>query len=151
MLARVRYSYRDDPDVPAFDDKGPRCFMDGECVLCSFGARLIARFDRRDEFRIFTIQSETGQAVLRHYGLDPADPDTWLFLDDGAAFSSMDAMVRAARRIGGPGWMLQPIRLLPARAQNWLYTFIADNRYKWFGRTDICALPDPKLRAKLIE
>jgi predicted DCC family thiol-disulfide oxidoreductase YuxK len=60
-------------------------------------------------------------------------------------------MILAGARLGGPGWVLQPLRLLPRPAQDWLYRRLARNRYRLFGRTDICALPDPELRARLIE
>lgn len=144
------WSYRHDPSVPAFDDSGPVTFMDGDCVLCTAGARLIARFDRNDAFRICPVQSPTGRAVLRHYGLEPDDPDSWLYLADGRAHTSLDGMIRAGARIGGPGWLLQPLRLLPRAAQDWLYRRIARNRYRLFGRTSMCSVPDPRLRARLI-
>lgn len=144
------WSYRRDPAVPAFDDSGPVTFMDGECVLCTAGARLIARFDRRGAFHICPVQSPTGRAVLRHYGLEPDDPDSWLYLADGRAHTSLDGIIRAGARIGGPGWLLQPLRLLPRAAQDWLYRRIARNRYRLFGRTSMCSVPDPRLRARLI-
>lgn len=144
------WSYRHDPSVPAFDDSGPVTFMDGDCVLCTAGARLIARFDRKNAFRICPVQSPTGRAVLRHYGLEPDDPDSWLYLADGRAHTSLDGMIRAGARIGGPGWLLQPLRLLPRAAQDWLYRRIARNRYRLFGRTSMCSVPDPRLRARLI-
>ncbi len=151
LPTRPAYAYRDDPDVPAFPDQGPVVFMDGDCALCSFGARLIARHDRARHFRICPVQSITGRAVLRHFGLNPTDPDTWLLLMDGKAYTSLDAVIRAGRRVGGPGSLLQPLRLLPRPLQDWLYRRIARNRYRLFGRADICAIPDPALRARLIE
>ena len=149
--ARPLYSYRDDPAVPPFPDEGPVAFMDGDCALCSFGARLIARFDREERFRICPCLSPTGRAVLAHYGLDPEAPDTWLLLADGQAYTSLNAMIRAGRLVGGVGWLLQPLRLLPRAVQDWLYKRIALNRYSLFGREDMCALPDPRLRARLIQ
>lgn len=150
LADRAPYSYRDDPAVPVFDDSGPVTFMDGECVLCTTGARLVARLDRQGEFRICPVQSPTGHAVLRHYGLDPGDPDSWLYLADGRAYTSLDAMIRAGARLGGAGWLLQPLRLLPRPVQDWLYRRVARNRYRLFGRTEMCAVPDPRLRARLI-
>ena len=150
LIARRAYSYRDDPAVPAFDDDGPIAFIDGECVLCGFSARMIARFDRRQEFRICPVQSETGGAVMRHYGLDPGDPETWLYLDGGRAYHSLDGIIRASARLGPIGWLLQPLRLAPRPLQDWLYRRVARNRYRLFGRTDVCAMPDPKLRARLM-
>lgn len=125
--------------------------MDGECVLCTAGARFIARFDTRREFRICRAQSDLGRALFEHYGLAPDDPESWLYLEDGYAYGSFDAMIRAGRRLGGPGLLLQPLRLLPRGAQDWLYVRLARNRYRLFGRTDMCAVPDPALRARLLE
>ncbi len=144
------YSYRSDPAVPDFDDSGPVTFMDGNCVLCSVGARMIARFDRASEFGICPIQTDLGGAVLAHYGMDPDDPESWLYLVDGAAYGGIDATIRVGARLGGIGLLLQPLRLLPDRGQNWVYGHIARNRYRIFGRTDICRLPDQALRDRLI-
>ena len=151
MIQRAAYSWRDAPDVPAFDDRDAIAFMDGACVLCTFGARLIARFDRKNAFRICPVQTPLGTAMLRHFGMEPDDPDSWLLLIDGHGYTSMDAFIRAGARIGGIGWLLQPLRLLPRRAQDWLYHRIARNRYRLLGRTDMCAVPDPRLRARLME
>lgn len=148
---RAPYAYRDDPEVPAFDDGGPIAFVDGDCALCTFGARLIARFDTRRAFRICRTQSPTGRALLVHFGVDPDDPESWLYLVDGRAYGSLDGIVRAAARVGGVGWLLQPLRLLPGPLQDWLYRRVARNRHRLFGRADICAAPDPALRARLME
>lgn len=145
------YSYRDDGDVPDFDDSGPVTVMDGECALCSTGARLIARFDRAGEFRICRTQTKLGQALLRHYQLDPDDPESWLYIEDGQAYTSLDGLIRAGKRVGGIGRILQIFRLLPRAAQDWLYRRIARNRYRLFGRTQMCELPDPALRKRLME
>lgn len=146
----MAYSYRDDPTVPRFDDSGPVAFMDGQCALCSFGAQMIARFDRAGDFRICPVETELGAAMLRHYDLEPGDPATWLLLINGKAYSSLDAIIRVGAHVGGIGHVLQVFRLLPLPAQDWLYRRIALNRYRLFGRADICALPDPRLKARLI-
>ena len=93
LRTRPLYSYRDDPAVPTIDDRGPIAVMDGECVLCTAGARAIARFDRERAFRIGRTQSALGAALVRHYGLEPADPETWLYLEDGSAWSGMEAII----------------------------------------------------------
>ena len=150
LKERVPYSYRHDSAVPAFPDDGPVVFMDGECTLCSSGARAIAKWDRGREFRICPIQTDLGRAVLAHYGLDPADPDTWLYLVDGRAYTSIDAMIKVGRRLGGPGHLMGVLSVLPRGLQDWLYRRIARNRYRLLGRTQMCELPDPGLRDRLI-
>lgn len=107
------YSYRNDPSVPEFDDTNPVVFTDGECVVCSQSARMIARLDRANEFRICATQSALGRAMMIHYGLDPDDPDSWLYLVDGQAYMSMDAVIRVGTRLGGWGRVVQALRVLP--------------------------------------
>lgn len=151
FTSKAPYSYRTDPTVPSFDDHGPATVMDGECVLCSVGARLIARFDKAGEFRICRSQAPLGRALLHHYGLSADDPESWLYIADGQAFTSLDAMIRAGRRVGGVGLLLQPLRLMPRSLQDWLYRRLARNRYRLFGRNNMCEIPDPALRARLME
>lgn len=145
------YSYRSDSNIPAFDDSGPITFMDGQCVLCTFGAKLIAQFDKAGQFKICRVQTPLGQSVLEHYRLTIDDPESWLLLVDGKAYTSLDAMIRAGQLVGGVGLLLQPLRLIPRPLQDWLYRRIARNRYAVFGQSDMCAVPDPALRARLME
>ena len=77
--------------------------MDGNCLLCAAGARAISRFDRRRDFRICPIQTPLGRAMVLHYGLAPDDPETWLYLAEGRACTSMEAIIRIGQRLGGIG------------------------------------------------
>lgn len=147
---RPDHSWREDGAVPGFDDTRPLAVMDGACVLCSWGARTIARLDREEAFRICPVQSPLGSALVRHFEQDPEDPQTWLFLDQGKAWSGMDAIIRIGERLGGVGRLASLMRILPAPLRDWLYRRIAFNRYR-FGRTDMCALPDEALRRRLID
>lgn len=149
LEARPPYSYRDDPDVPRFVDAGPIAVMDGECAVCSLGARTIARLDRTERFRICTVQSPTGAALTRHYGLDPDDPETWLLLEDGQAWSGMEAIIRIGEGLGRMGRLATAMRVLPRPLREWLYRRIARNRYR-FGRSDMCTIPDERLRRRLM-
>lgn len=145
------YSYRDDPDVPEFSDDGPRTVMDAKCAVCSAGARWISRNDRFDVFRIIPMQSELGKALLQHYGLDPSDPSTWLYLEDGRAFTSLDAVIRVATRLGGPWKGVRILQALPRRVQDFLYRTVARNRYRIWGKGDLCAMPDREIQKRLLQ
>jgi predicted DCC family thiol-disulfide oxidoreductase YuxK len=150
MLPREPYSFRADPAIPRFDDARPLALVDGECALCSRSARLICRLDRRAEFRIAAVQSPLGRALCTHYGLDADDPTSWLYIENGRAYGALDAVVRAGRRLGGLGLLAAPLGWLPRGMRDALYRFVATRRIAWFGRADLCALPDPELRRRLL-
>ncbi|MEH6478138.1 MAG: DCC1-like thiol-disulfide oxidoreductase family protein, partial [Sneathiella sp.] len=85
-----------------------------------------------------------------HYEIDPADPMSWLFIEDGHAYSSMDAMIRVGNRLGGIWKVLTILRVIPRQAQDYLYGLIARNRYRLFGKTDLCNIPDIEVRKRLL-
>lgn len=144
------WSFRNDPDVPAFDDSAPVAVMDADCALCSWGAQMVHRLDRSGTVRICPVQSPLGSALMRHYGLRPEDPESWLFIDQGVAHVDFEAVLHAGRRFGGWGRLTGVLRIVPKPARDWLYQRMARNRYAVFGRSDMCALPDPAFQKRLL-
>lgn len=128
----------------------PIAVMDATCALCSFGARMIHRFDTSGDIRICPIQTERGKALLEKNDLDALDPDSWLFVEGDQVYHNFDAVIRVGVRCGGIGRILTVLRVIPRPVRNWLYYAIARNRYRFFGRGDMCALPDPAFQARLI-
>lgn len=128
----------------------PIAVMDAECALCSWGARMIHRLDRTGQIRIAPIQSDTGAALMRDNDLDPLDPDSWLFIENGQVWRDFDAVIRLGERSGGLGRLCSILRLIPRPVRNWLYARMARNRYAVFGQGDMCAIPDPGFRKRLM-
>lgn len=147
-LARAPYSYRSDPDVPAFDDSRPLFVFDGICVLCSGGASWIMRRDRAARIAFTDAQGPIGQALYRHYGL--AMDDTYLFLVDGQAYGLSEGYLRVARVLGGKWRLAAVLRLVPRPVRDAVYRLVARNRYRWFGMADHCALLTVEQRSRLL-
>jgi len=151
LRSRQRYSYRADISVPAFPDDAPVIVYDGVCVLCSKAMRAIARRDRRQRFRYVSGQSRLGAALFRHYGLDPQNFETVLLVEDGQAYGKLDMARRVATEIGGPWRLFELFAICPSAMQDWCYDLVAQNRYRLFGRSDVCIAPDPSWRQRIIE
>ncbi len=144
------FAYRADPHVPPFEDEGAIVVMDAECGLCAKGARWIARNDSQDEFRIVPVQSPLGQALLIHFGLDPDDPVSWLYLKAGRCYTSLDAIIRVGNRLGGVWRGLAVFRVMPRWLQDGLYGFVARKRYRIGGRVEMCSLKDPEIERRMM-
>jgi predicted DCC family thiol-disulfide oxidoreductase YuxK len=151
LAARAAYSYRTDPAVPPFPDDKPVIVYDGVCVLCSSAMRRIARRDRGGKYRFAAGQSPVGTALFRHYGLDPADFESVLLIEDGRCHGKLDMARRVARQIGGPWRLFELFAILPAAMQDRCYDLVAGNRYSVFGRTETCMVPDASWRDRVIE
>ena len=131
-------------------------FYDGVCGLCNRLVRFLLRFDHNDRFRYATLQSDFTPKILNRHGLNPADLDSVVLISDfglptEAAHTKSDAILAAARDLGGI-WRLGLLaRLLPRPVRNWGYNRIARNRYRIFGRYDSCPLPKPENRVKFVD
>jgi len=147
-LAYPAHSWRGDPMVPAFDDSRPLFVFDGVCVLCSTGAAFVMRRDRDGRVNLASAQSPLGAALYRHFGLDLGA--SYLILSRGRAFTKSAGYLEIFTALGGWWRLLKVSGVLPERLRDWLYDRIAANRYRWFGKTDYCALLSEEQRARLI-
>jgi predicted DCC family thiol-disulfide oxidoreductase YuxK len=95
-------------------------------------------------------QSELGQALYRHYRLDPSEFETNLVIMDGRLYEKLAAFTEVMAALGWPWRALAALDALPRPFGNWLYDRIAQNRYRIFGRYDACRTPSAELKARLI-
>jgi predicted DCC family thiol-disulfide oxidoreductase YuxK len=137
------YGYRRDPAVPSFPDDRPVIIFDGMCVFCSGFAHFIIRRDRHRRFRFLAAQTPTGEALYRHFGLDPVAFNTNILLQDGSAWLFSEGSIRIFEQLGFPWRLMSAARLIPRPVRDRLYDFVARNRLRWFGVRTSCFLPDP--------
>lgn len=137
------YSYRDDPAVPAFPDDRALVVYDGDCVMCSGWVEFILRRDRGEQFRFVGAGSPLGQALYRHYGLNPVTYDSHILIEEGRPLFQSDASLRILQRLGWPWRAAAWLRVLPRAWRDVGYRFIARNRYRLFGRRTVCHAPEP--------
>ena len=117
---------------------------DGVCVLCSAWFRFVAARDPAARFRFTPIQEPYGRKLAIRLGIDPDHPQTNAVILDGRAHLRSDAALQILRRL--PGWSWTGVALrLPRGPRDWAYDLVARNRYRLFGRTDACMVPDAAL------
>ena len=129
---------------------------DGVCGLCNRLNQFLLKRDHRDRLRFASLQSEFAQRVLRAHDLDASDLDTvYVVLNHGAAdeevLARSDAIIHAVQQLGGIWKTISVGKLLPRSLGNAIYNVVASNRYRVFGKSDSCMLPQPQHRQKFIE
>jgi len=125
--------------------------FDGVCHLCSGWVRFLLRYDRAARYRFATMQSESGQRLLREHGIDPTDPSSFLLLRDGRARTESDAVVAVLAGLGGAWKLAGVLRVLPRAVRDPAYRWIARNRYRIFGRRTTCLLPTPDQATRFLD
>jgi predicted DCC family thiol-disulfide oxidoreductase YuxK len=122
---------------------------DGVCVLCSTWFRFVAARDPAARFRFTPIQGDYGRGLAVHLGIDPDNPETNAVIIAGCAYLRSDAAIQILRRL--PGWSWAALLLVvPRPARDWVYNAVARNRYRLFGRTETCMVPDQELARHML-
>lgn len=130
--------------------EGAIVLFDGVCHLCNGAVRWIIRRDRRARFRFAAMQSDTGAALLAQYGVPPGT-DSMVLIEGGRWFAESTAALRIARRLGGLWPLACVLVIVPKPLRDGIYRFVARRRYRWFGRSETCMIPDAGIRERFLD
>ena len=125
--------------------------FDGVCNFCNGSVQYILERDRREAFCFASLQSPLGQKITAAMGIPPQTMDTFVMLENGRAYTRSTAALRVLRRLGGWRALFYGLILFPRPLRDAVYSLIARNRYRWFGKRDSCMMPTPELRRRFLD
>lgn len=127
-------------------------FFDGVCNLCNVAVTFVIDRDPDAYFRFAPLQSEIGQQLLGRTRSRSATSEmhtaleSIVLVENGLYYTHSAAALRIARKLRG-GWpLLYGLIILPKPLRDRAYTWVAKNRYRWFGKTEACRLPTAELK-----
>ena len=145
------------PAVAKTSGANPIILYDGVCGLCDRLVRFTLQRDTNGRFRFASLQSNFTARILQRHALDPHDLNTVYLVEDcdrpgERLLARSDAVVSILRQLGG-AWRVTAalLRVVPMWLRDWGYKIIARNRYRIFGRSDTCLLPDAKYRDRFLD
>ena len=131
--------------------------FDGVCNFCNFWVNFIIDHDKKDFFRFAALQSETGQNILKQINLKTNNfwqsqglPDSLILVDKQNYFIKSSAALNILKHLSGFWKILFVFIIIPRPIRNFIYDLIAKNRYKIFGKKDVCRIPNEKEKGKFI-
>lgn len=128
---------------------GAIVLFDGVCNFCNGSVNFIIARDRRGYFKFAALQSEPGRELRTKYKIGDA-VDSIILIEHDAAYIYSAAALRIARRLGG-GWPLFGVlRIIPLSIRDYFYRMFARNRYRLFGKKDVCMVPTPEVRTRFL-
>ena len=129
--------------VPHLKDQENVILFDGICKLCNAWSNFLICHDPGHRFKLASVQSPEGKAILAHFSYPTGHYDTMLVVHNGACFEKSDAYFVVMGDLGFPWKAALVFKPIPKRLRDWLYDRIAFNRYALFGKYDYCSLPSP--------
>jgi predicted DCC family thiol-disulfide oxidoreductase YuxK len=166
--------------LPSDSVAHPILLYDGVCGLCNRLVQFILRRDPGGVFRFASLQSPLAGRILERHGADTGDLDTVYLvvngeLPDEQVLSRSDAVIFVLRHLGEASlrlagrakapvptraramatafWRVAGALLLvvPRTVRDWGYGVVARNRYRMFGRYDVCPLPSEDTRSRFLD
>lgn len=130
----------------------PVILFDGVCNLCNASVDFIVRHDRRALYRFAPLQSRLAEELLAQHRSQADMLDSVVLVEPGGRVSTgSTAALRVARGLGFPWSLLYALIILPRPVRDFVYGWIARNRYRWFGRRETCRIPTPEERARFLD
>ena len=126
--------------------------FDGVCNLCNTSVQYVIKYDKKDIFRFVSLQSDLGQKILNHIGINPKHIDSIVLYEPGISYYyKSTAALEIAKGLRGIFTLATVFKILPAGIRDFVYDYVAKNRYKWYGKKDACMIPTVELKAKFLE
>lgn len=125
--------------------------FDAQCLLCNGWVKFLLRHDSKEAFRFASIQGKEGMRLLDSAGLEVQGLETLLLVDKDGAWQHTEAIVRILCALGWPWRLAALLRVIPSPLRDAAYRVIARNRYRWFGRSEVCMVPTPSVRGRFLD
>lgn len=126
--------------------------FDGVCNLCNSSVQYVIKHDKSNKFIFAPLQGITGKSIVEHYNIETSKIDSIILYtpEKGIEYKSTAAL-KVASKLGFPTNVLCIFLIIPAFIRNWVYDFIAKNRYKWYGKKEACLIPTAELKSKFLD
>ena len=126
--------------------------FDGVCNLCNTSVQYVIKHDKKDIFRFVSLQSDLGQKILNHIGINPKHIDSIVLYEPGISYYyKSTAALEIAKGLRGIFTLTTVFKILPAGIRDFVYDYVAKNRYKWYSKKENCMIPTPELKVKFLD
>ena len=128
-------------------------FFDGYCFLCNRIVDFLISKDRNQLLQFASIQSEFGSNMFssqQMFILEDQKFSTVVFLQKGKIKTKSEAVIAIISTFGGVYRLANVFHVIPRSFRDFLYMFVANRRYRWFGKRDFCRMPADEDLGRLI-
>ena len=112
-------------------------FYDGYCGLCSSTVKFLLAKDSKKDLYFAPLEGRTFFNLVQSGEILPRK-NSVIFYHDGLAFYESDATFAIMSVLPAPWSFLALLRFIPKSIRNLVYSIIAKNRIRWFGKHENC-------------
>ena len=128
----------------------PVLYFDGVCNLCNGFVQFIIRHDKQELFLFAPLQSAPGIVASLQVSTAAEKTGSVILLYNGTYYTHSAAALYTFRLLGGGWQVLYAAIIVPRFLRDGIYRFISRNRYRWFGKKEVCMVPTEELRHRFV-
>ena len=132
-----------------FENKSIILF-DGVCNLCNASVNFVIKHDKKAQFLFASFQSDAAKEIMLHFNLKNLNLDSIVLIEGYKIHENSTAILRITRHLNSGFKLLYFFIIIPKSVRDWLYSFIAKNRYKFFGKRESCMIPSLELKNRFL-
>ena len=125
--------------------------FDGVCNLCNSSVNFIIKHDKKEHFKFASLQSDAAKEILLQYNSKKNKLDSIILVENGVIYEKSTAALIISKRLSGSIKLLYGFIIIPKFIRDWVYNYIAKNRYKWYGKQESCLMPTPNLKSRFLD
>ncbi len=117
-------------------------FFDGVCGLCNgFVSSLVKIIKRKNIEGIYfsPLQGDVAKKILPEEKRNSLE--SIIYWQEGQSHERSTAVLKILKKIGGVFILSQVFLLAPLFLRDKIYNWVAKNRYRWFGKNELCRVP----------
>ncbi len=123
--------------------------FDGVCGMCNHWVDFILSINPTGCLLFSPLQGRFAEKKLGHKVSQ--ELNTIVFLQGDKVYTKSTAVLQILRQVGGPWALLCASWIIPRPIRDFLYDWIAKNRYIIFGKKENCRLPSADERQRFID
>jgi len=125
--------------------------FDSICNLCVESVQFVIKYDKNAKFKFLQFQSRLGQNYLENYNLKFKNLETLVLIRNDKIYLKSDAALEIAKHLDGKWKYLYVFKIIPRFLRDAIYMYISRNRYKFFGKKDICMTPSKEIQERFLD
>ena len=131
-------------------EKNSIILFDGVCNLCNASVNFIIKHDKKAHFKFASLQSDAAKELLLQYNSKKINMDSIILIENNNLYEKSTAALRISKKLDNGFRFLYIFTIIPTFIRDYVYNYIAKNRYKWYGKKDACMIPTPELKDKFL-
>ena len=124
--------------------------FDGVCNLCIGIVNFIIKRDSENKFRFAALQSESGQMLLKKYGISSTEIYTLIYISGEKCLDKSSAALQILKDLGGVWKLFYVFIYIPVPIRDFLYYLVTKIRYRIFGKRSSCMVPSPGVKERFL-